>query len=67
MKCSECRHGRRMIRNGHLCVECVLYGIILKADHECDRKGAERRERDEDLSQDGGGEARLQEDRGGAA
>ena len=39
MKCKNCPAGRRTIRNEHRCVNCLLYGIVMKEDHECTRDG----------------------------
>lgn len=45
MKCRECAEGKRHSRAS---VFCVQYGIVVRADHECDREGARVRERERD-------------------
>jgi hypothetical protein len=67
MKCKDCAEGKRHTRNGHGCVQCILYGMILLEDHECTRKGAKRRERDEDQRDEGEDETEIQRDGCGAA
>lgn len=58
MKCRECAEARRFAEGA---VFCVIYGMIISAEHECDRKGgrlrgAEDRETEETgLLEDGGG------------
>ena len=32
MKCKDCRHGRPFALGS---VNCILYGIIIRAEHEC--------------------------------
>lgn len=39
MICKFCPAGRRHTRNGHRCVNCLLYGIVVREDHECTREG----------------------------
>lgn len=36
MKCRDCRQGRRFSAGA---VNCVLYGMIIREDHECTREG----------------------------
>lgn len=64
MKCRDCAEGKPIGGNGILCIQ---YGIIIGADHECTLKGGRLRERDADHGEDGGGEAELSENSGGAA
>ena len=64
MKCRDCAEGKPIGGNGILCIQ---YGIIIGANHECTREGGRLRERDEDHDEDGGGEAELSENSGGAA
>ena len=45
MKCAECVHARRFSGDG---IYCVMYGMITRTKNECNRKGARRREGDED-------------------
>lgn len=58
MKCRECAEARKFADGA---VFCVIYGMIISAEHECDRKGgrlrgAEDRETEETgLLEDGGG------------
>ena len=62
MKCRECRHGRHYA-NGS--VNCILYGMIIRAEHECTL------EREiltyDDYNSGGEGEAEIHGDGGGAA
>ena len=67
MKCKDCAEGKRHTRNGHRCVHCILYGMILLEDHECTRKGGRRREPDDDQLREGGEETGIREDGSGAA
>lgn len=67
MKCRNCPAGRRITRNDHRCVVCIVYGMILKEDHECQREGWKNYERDEDHRAERGQETGLPEDGGGAA
>ena len=39
MKCKQCPEGRRFARGS---IECMLYGMIIRADHEGTREGCER-------------------------
>lgn len=43
MKCKQCPEGRRFARGS---VECLLYGFIIREDHEGTREGCKRHERD---------------------
>jgi len=62
MKCRECAEARRFADG---CVMCVLYGIIISAEHNCDREGARPRGADTDRNRDGKEPAGLYEDGGG--
>ena len=42
MKCRECAEGKK---HSAASVFCIQYGIVVRADHECDREGARIRER----------------------
>lgn len=53
MKCRDCRQGRRFAQGA---VDCLMYGMIIREDHECTREGAEARG-DDDIDGAGGGEA----------
>ena len=64
MRCRDCAEGKSIGGSGILCIQ---YGIIIGEDHECNQKGARRRERDEDNSQPGEGETEHAEDGRGAA
>ena len=64
MKCKECSEGRKFARGS---VYCILYGIIIREDHECKLEGGKRHD-----GTDGDGEGirestELQKDGGGAA
>lgn len=64
MTCRECTRGKRYADGA---VNCILYGMIIREDHECRREG--RRKRGEDEG-DGGGIAAgtgVQDDGGGTA
>ena len=67
MICKVCPAARRTRRNGHRCVICQIYGIIVLESHECTREGWKDYDRNDDHGQDGGGETEIQEDSGGAA
>ena len=45
MRCRECAEVRRFAAGS---VYCILFGIIIRDDHICTRKGNERHERDDD-------------------
>lgn len=65
MRCSECRQARRF---AHGAVMCILYGMIISENHECEREGQERKYEDDD-SQRGTGEdeTEIRHAGGGAA
>lgn len=44
MKCRECPEGRRFARGS---VECLLYGFIIREDHEGTREGCKSYEGNE--------------------
>lgn len=67
MKCRNCPAGRRITRNDHRCVVCIVYGMILKEDHECQREGWRDFERDEDHREERDEKTGIPEDGGGAA
>ena len=64
MKCRECVQGRRFGDDG---VYCVLYGMIIRENHECRQKGGRRRERDEGDREEVRGGTEIHEDSSGAA
>ena len=64
MKCRECVQGRRFSAES---VYCVMYGMIIREDHECTRKGGQRRERDEGDGAEMRGGTEIHEDSSGAA
>ena len=64
MKCKECAHGRRFAKGS---VNCILYGMIIREDHECRGKGVIRRDGDDDHGEDREDEAELSKNRGGTA
>ena len=41
MICKNCPEGRRYARGS---VNCILYGIIIREEHECIREGGKRHE-----------------------
>lgn len=55
MICKRCPASKRMLRNGHGCVMCLIYGIIVRDNHECTRDGWKHFKRD-DCDGDGIGE-----------
>ena len=64
MKCRDCPEGKRMtVRK----VMCILYGMIISAEHECTREGGRRHDRDENHGEKQREETGLQKDGGGAA
>lgn len=67
MQCKYCPAGKRILRNGHRCVKCILYGMILIEDHECRREGWKDYERHDDHGENGEGTAEIQKDSCGAA
>ena len=66
MKCIECAEGRRIRRNDHPCVYCGIYGMFIREDYECERKGGRPRG-DEDHGEAVGEEGGRAEDGAGAA
>jgi hypothetical protein len=44
MKCTECAEGKRITSRKIL---CLLYGMIIREYHECDRPGAHEKSADE--------------------
>lgn len=44
MKCRECAEARRFADGA---VFCVMYGLIINENHDCNRKGGRLRERDD--------------------
>lgn len=60
MKCKNCAEGRRFASGA---IECLLYGFIIRADHEGKRKGCEEAgERAEDRTRNDEGGAEIQDD-----
>ena len=64
MKCKRCPEGRRFAEDG---IYCVMYGMILREEHECRLEGGKRHDEDAGGGAGGGGETEVHEDRGGAA
>ena len=62
MKCKACAEARRFAEG---CVMCVLYGIIISEEHNCDREGARPRGTDTDRSGNSEEQAGLYEDGSG--
>lgn len=64
MKCRDCARGRRFADGA---VNCILYGMIINENHECERKGRMARGEDDgdgsgigpgtEIPGDGGGTA----------
>lgn len=50
MKCKECAEGKRFAEGS---IYCIQYGIIVSAEHECDREGTRIRERERDADHTG--------------
>ena len=61
MKCKECAEGKHFAEGS---IYCIQYGIIVSAEHECDREGARirERERDADHFRDGTDQDQLPDD-----
>jgi len=64
MRCGDCPRGRFFAEGS---VYCVLYGIIIRADHICRLPGGEKDGGTEDHRQGGEDETELQKDGGGNA
>ena len=45
MKCKKCPEGRRFAAGS---IECLLYGMIIREDHEGTREGCKQHDGDED-------------------
>ena len=43
MNCKNCPEGRRFAKGS---IDCLLYGMIIREDHECTREGGKRHETD---------------------
>ena len=67
MICKDCQAGKRFLRNGHKCVNCLLYGIIVRDDHECTRDGWKRFKRPDGNGHRFREETEFQEDGADAA
>lgn len=63
MKCRECANAKRFAEGG---IYCVMYGMIIHADHDCTRKGGRLRGTD-DISDGEPEETGLYEDGSGAS
>ena len=59
MRCRDCAEGKPIGGDGILCIQ---YGIIIGANHECTRKGARQRERDDDQRGEGDNETEIRPD-----
>ena len=64
MKCRDCAEGRRFSAGA---VNCLLYGMIIRENHECTRKGWKRRDEGEGQRGEGEGETEIRGTGGGAA
>lgn len=67
MICGVCPAGKRITRNEHGCVRCIVYGMVLKEDHECTREGWKNYDWDQNHRQERETETELPEDGGGFA
>ena len=67
MICRNCPAAKRTLRNGHRCVMCIVYGMILQEEHRCDREGWKDYEPVTDHGEDGEDGTGIPEDGGGAA
>lgn len=57
MTCGKCPEGRRYAEGS---TYCVLYGMIIRDEHECTREGGQRHDRAaEDHGEDGEGTAEI--------
>ena len=64
MKCKNCPEGRRFAEGS---TYCVLYGMIIRDEHECIREGGRRHDRDGDHGAEGTDGTEIQGDSRGAA
>ena len=64
MTCRECARGKRYADGA---VNCLLYGMIIRKDHECNREGRKARGEDEGDGDGIGPGAGIPCDGGGAA
>lgn len=64
MRCVECRHGRPFAEGA---VNCVYYGMIIRAEHECTLKGKEAKDEGDDQHKDGEDGTEAGRDGAGAA
>ena len=60
MKCKRCPEGRRFARGS---VECLLYGMIIREDHEGTREGCLQHDADDGGSYADNQATELQDDR----
>lgn len=44
MKCRDCMEGKRFAEGA---VNCLMYGMIIREDHECTREGWKKRGEDD--------------------
>ena len=64
MTCKECRKAKRFAPGS---MYCLLYGIIIREDHEGNLKGCEDDDGDPDLRRKGTDGTEIQGQRGGTA
>lgn len=64
MKCKECPEGRRFAKGR---TYCVLYGMIIRDEHECTREGGRRHDGDGDHGAEGADGTEIQGDSCGVA
>lgn len=64
MICRFCPAGRRHTRNGYRCVNCLLYGMVMRENHECTREGWKDYAGYDDHGEESRDGAEIPEDRG---
>ena len=64
MKCKECRKAKQYAQGS---MYCLLYGIIIREDHDGNLKGCEDDDGYPDLRRDGTEGTEIQGERGGTA
>lgn len=64
MICKNCPEGRRFAEGS---VYCILYGMIIREEHECKLEGGKRHDRADDHGEGGEGSTEIQKDGCGAA
>lgn len=62
MTCRDCPEGRKFAEGA---VNCLLYGMIIRADHQCTRKGGEQHDRAAEDHGAGRGDSENADETGG--